>query len=212
MLDGVKVNQDSIVEGAITDKDDAVGKRITGGILTGEMLFSQRLSEDMKERGELFIRVESDYPIDLKDGEHVRVFAQGDVGITELFNRKEIYSTQRVINFVDGEAVAGFYLLLSEDELESYYLAKSSGMIILAKIDTVAKSTDKASGTRNPIVIDTSKSDTESTVEPSNNRYTVEEGQTLSEIATELETTPEALTTLNDGQTEVKAGDILIIP
>lgn len=210
MLKPVSVANDSLIEGAVTSIDDAVGQRLTGGLKDGELLFKQRLSKDIEEEGQFFVRVEPDYAIDLEDGEHVSVLVQDNLDIQTLFARKQVYATNRIVNLLEGQSTQGFYLLLTEQELENYYHSKNKGLIILSKIDTVATDEDIANGTGDPIVLNDKGNSSEK--EQSNRRYTVKENQTMEDIAYELEVSVETLSELNDGKTEVKSGDIIAIP
>lgn len=211
MLEPVRVREDSIVPGSVTSIDAAVGSRLTGGLSTGELLFEQRLSDDITEEGQLFVRVEPDYPVDLTDGEHVRVLAQRNGEITELFTRKQVYATNRITNLLDGQNASGFYLLLTEQELENYYHAKFAGNVILSKIDTVATDADISASTGEAInLIPEEESNEETHV--SNNRYTVQADQTLEDIAYELEVPVSTLRDLNDGIDSVDEGDVIVIP
>lgn len=211
MLEPMRVRDDSIVPGAVTSVDAAVGARLTGGLRAGEMLFEQRLSEDVLEEGQLFVRVEPDYPVDLTDGEHVRVLVQREGEITELFSRKQVYATNRITNLLDGQSAAGFYLLLTEQELENYYHAKFAGNIILSKIDTVATDDDISASTGEAINLIPEGENGEET-HASNNRYTVQADQSLEDIAYELEVPVSVLSELNDGIESVDEGDVIVIP
>lgn len=212
MLTTVKVKEDSIVPGAITNSSEAVGKRVTGGILEGELVHTKRLSEKAEDEGELFIRVEPDYEIDISDGDHVRVFTLDTNGeMRTLFERKEVYGTHRVAKLLEGQAASGFYLLMTEQEVENYYAAKTNGLVVLSRIDVVATDEDVSNGTGEPIVFENDGAESSENVE-SSNRYTVQEGQTLEDIAFDIETSPEVLTELNDGLVEVNEGDVIVIP
>lgn len=214
MVSPVRVPQNATLPGAITSIDDATGQRVTGGILSGELVFEQRLSEDAWEEGQFFVRAEPDFPIDLEDGEHIRVLVQKDGDITELFTRKQVYATNRITNLLEGQSASGFYVLLTEQELINYYHAKHAGQIIMTKINTVATEDDIESGSGEPIILTDDSDDSEyvEDVQASNNRYTVQSDQTLEDIAYELQVSPDVLSELNDGIDSVDEGDVIVIP
>lgn len=213
MLGTVRVNEDSIVPGAITNSNEIVGKRAIAGILEGELIQENRLSDLLIDQGDLFVRVEPDFHVDIYDGDHVRVFVQEPSGSLELlFERKEVYSVQRVTNLLDGESAAGFYLLLDEQEVENYYQAKQNGAVILTRIKPEATDEDVAASTGEPIVFESNDTDEGPVNVESNNRYTVQQGQTIEDVAADIDSDVNTIRGLNDGIEDVNAGDILVIP
>lgn len=212
MLEAVKVNEDSIVPGSIRNTTDAVGKRTIAGILQGELIHENRLSEEVADEGDLFVQIEPDYQIDISDGDHIRIFAlESDGTMNVLFERKEVYASSRIANLLEGQPSTGFYVLLDEQELKSYYSAKLNTSIVLSRIKPELTNEDIANATGEAIVFEKNESEEAADAE-SNNRYTVQEGQTLADVANDVNTSTEALSVLNDGMTEVKAGDVIVIP
>ena len=144
MFTTVNVPTDSVVEGSVLNVAEVEGQRLQGGLLQGEMLFAQRLSTDTAAEGDLYIKVEPDYPVDLEDGEFVRISVQyteeSGIQIDTLFDKKQVFSSTRVLNLVEGSETTGYYLLVDKDEMEAYYTAKSTGLIIMNKYDTLTAS------------------------------------------------------------------------
>lgn len=213
MLQSVKVNEDSVLDGSIRDANQAIGTRTVGGILKGELIHTSRLTDDIYNEGDLFVQIEPDYLVDISDGDHVRVYAlESNGNLSVLFERKEVYASTRFANLLDGTATTGFYVLLTEQEVKSYYSAKLNTSIILGRIKTVATNDDISNSTGEPIVFEQSEATQENGEVESNNRYTVQPGQTLEDVANDVNTSVETLSVLNDGITEVEAGDIIVIP
>lgn len=228
MLKPVTVSEKSVLPGSITNVNEAVNKRLTGGILEGEMLFAQRISSELEEEGSFFVKVEPDYPVDLQDGDHVLVAGQNDSGdLFELFSRKQVYSSSRVVNLVEGQAATGFYLLLTEEEMNDYYSAKVNDLVVMTKIDTVATNKDLENEANKiapkEVELPKKETSTEETKkeepkkngtagEPSNLKYQVQEGETLESIAHELEVPVEELSAVNNGVDSINKGDMINIP
>lgn len=228
MLKPVTVNEKSVLPGSITNVNEVVNKRLTGGILEGEMLFAQRISPELTEQGSFYVKVEPDYPVDLQDGDHVLVAAQDDKGeLNDLFGRKQVYASSRVVNIVEGQAATGFYLLLTEEEMNDYYSSKVNDLVVMTKIDTVATDKDIENETNNvePKAVELPKEETNTDEtkkeaaktngtagETSNLKYQVQKGETLESIAHELEVSAEELSAVNNGVDKVEAGDMINIP
>ena len=231
MFTTVNVPTDSVVEGSVLNVAEVEGQRLQGGLLQGEMLFAQRLSADTAAEGDLYIKVEPDYPVDLEDGEFVRISVQytEETGfqIDTLFDKKQVFSSTRVLNLVEGSETTGYYLLVDKDEMEAYYTAKSTGLIIMNKYDTLTASESiPAQNSSNPDGTDTSSANTNTTKKPAATEepeaattneemtlnYAVKEGDTFESIAFDLEVEVSELKALNPGTTEVTKGQLINIP
>lgn len=151
MFKPVEVTVDSVVEGSIQDVTAIEGKRLIGGLLKGEPVMAQRISELVDEEGTFYVKVEPDYPVDLREGEAVAVMQKTENDVEVLFERKIIYSSSQVTNILEGESISGFYLLLTQDELKEYYLAKESGGVIMTKIEVTTMSEKQADEPAQPI-------------------------------------------------------------
>lgn len=140
MFSAVEVTTDSVISGSIQDMADLEGKRLIGGVLKGEPIMAQRVSDLVDEEGTYYVKVEPDYPVDLREGEVVAVMQKTENTVDTLFKRKNVYSSSQVTSILEGESVAGFYLLLTQEELEKYYLAKDNGGVIMTKIEMTTMS------------------------------------------------------------------------
>lgn len=236
MFTTVSVPTDSVVEGSVLNVAEVEGQRLQGGLLQGEMLFAQRLSTDTAAEGDLYIKVEPDYPVDLEDGEFVRISVQyteeSGIQIDTLFDKKQVFSSTRVLNLVEGSETTGYYLLVDKDEMEAYYTAKSTGLIIMNKYDTLTASenipaqnsskpdgtaaagteTESANTNANTRPASTDEPEAATTDEEMTLNYAVKEGDTFESIAFDLEVEVSELKALNPGTTEVTKGQLINIP
>lgn len=234
MFTTVSVPTDSVVEGSVLNVAEVEGQRLQGGLLQGEMLFAQRLSTDTAAEGDLYIKVEPDYPVDLEDGEFVRISVQyteeSGIQIDTLFDKKQVFSSTRVLNLVEGSETTGYYLLVDKDEMEAYYTAKSTGLIIMNKYDTLTASenipaqnsskpdgtaaagTETESANTNTRPASTDEPEAATTDEEMTLNYAVKEGDTFESIAFDLEVEVSELKALNPGTTEVTKGQLINIP
>lgn len=151
MFSAVEVTTDSVISGSIQDMADLEGKRLIGGVLKGEPIMAQRVSDLIDEEGTYYVKVEPDYPVDLREGEVVAVMQKTENTVETLFKRKNVYSSSQVTSILEGESVAGFYLLLTQEELEKYYLAKDNGGVIMTKIEVTTMSEKQANEATQPI-------------------------------------------------------------
>lgn len=218
----IKVNGDSVIEGSVTDLSQVDGKYIEGGLLKGELLSTMRLKENTKEEGDYFVKVEPDFPVDIRDGEEVAVFVRGyNEGdgreqVVSLFDSKRATASSRVTNLLEGESTEGYYLRLTERELVDYYLAKNVGAIIFAKI--VPNSVDvtekiQAEGTIQDLAkIEKTEETEESEFQDGDVRYEVKEGDTFESIAHDLEISVETLKGANPGKDQATTGQFINIP
>lgn len=228
----LEVAEDSVIPGSVTDLKAVDGQSIEGGLLKGELLTTNRLVEDERERGNLFVKVEPDYPVDIRDGENVHVFVQGNFGtgnveVKSLFQQKKVYSSSRVTNLLEGESSQGYYLRMSEEELKDYYLSKSRGAIILAKISPTAKDVTKSMVLTNKPLEDLVEKtvdaieeteDAEEEIEEVDEpdmpavRYEAQEGDTYETVAHALELSVEELKAANPAIDTLRTGDFITLP
>lgn len=226
MFSQVAISSDSILEGSVQNISEVVGKEVEGGLLKGEQLFNQRLSDETTEKGDLYVKIEPDFAVDVIEGENVRLFVQGSTetgenSVVELFSQKKVYSSSRETSVVEGETTEGYYIRMTDKELEDYYLAKSKGTIIMAKITTtegdVVKNSESKETKEKLDNLSDKKTDkktekkTDKTNE-SNLTYEAKEGDTFESIAHDLEASVETLNELNPDIKTVQAGDLISIP
>ena len=222
MFTTVSVPTDSVVEGSILNVAEVEG---------------QRLSSNVTPEGDMYIKVEPDYPVDLEDGEFVRLSvqytAESGIQIDTLFEKKQVFSSTRVLNLVEGSETTGYYLLVDKDEMEAYYTAKSTGLIIMNKYDTLSASevipaqnssnpeedavtaeteSETASANKNAKPAATDEPEAATTNEEMTLNYAVKEGDTFESIAFDLEVEVSELKALNPGTTEVTKGQLINIP
>lgn len=220
MFKEVSISEDSSLEGSVVNIDEVVGSEVEGGLLKGEQLFLQRLTSDVSEEGNLYVKVEPDFPIDIRDGENVRVFLQGNTNtgesaVVELFNQKKVFSSSRVTSIAEGDSVEGYYMRMTDEELNEYYSAKTKGSIIMAKISTTDGDVTKEVKTSTGVDVNDLKDKTDKSDESSdenNLRYEVKEGDSIESIAHDLEISKEKLQSMNENVETVKAGDFINIP
>lgn len=225
----IQISEDSIIEGSVLDLSSVNGKVIEGGLLEGELLTTKRLTDETKESGDLFVKVEPDFPVDIRDGENVQVFVQGDFGegyneVKSLYKQKKVYSSSRVTNLIEGDSSQGYYLRMDEQELKDYYLSKARGAIILAKISpTAGDITKNMVLTNKPLDALVEKTVEENSVDVSEEgeitsstdaavRYEVKEGDTFESVAHSFEMPVEAIKAVNPSISELKAGEYISLP
>ena len=226
----VQISGDSLLHDSVTNLDSVNGKVIEGGLLEGELLRMKRLSDAKTDEGELFIKIEPDYPIDIRDGENIAVFVRGVNEktrmdeVVQLFAQKKVHSSSRVTNLLEGESTQGYYLNVTANELEAYYLAKNKGVIIAAKISPTSKDVTKVENTIGalqrlsnlPEEVEEPEDDSESSV--ANNEavpgddYETQPGDTYESIAHDHQVSVDALKRQNPNIGEVREGIIITIP
>jgi len=232
-IKAIDVDKDSVVPGSVTDINALDGQFVKGGLLAGELITHSRISPIDTDEGNLYVKVEPDYPIDIRDGENVRAFIQGvnDVSgqtqVVELFHEKKVYSSEKVTKLFDGESVQGYYIKLTDEELKDYYKGKEKGLFILAKITPDSKDvTDldiQSTGNLDDLKtiekedeVETEGNETTSTESNENNEdlvvYEVKEDDTFESIAHRLEISVDELKKLNSSYDELNAGDTINIP
>lgn len=209
-FDEIQISDDSVLEGSVTNLSKFDGKVIEGGLLKGELLTEFRIVDQQDEKGTLFVKVEPDFPVDIRDGENVRVFVQGKdefdkSAVAELFTQKQVYSSSKVTNLLEGDSTQGYYLRVDDEELIQYYEAKTKGSIIMAKISaTSGDVTETIEGKRVKLEELAEKAGVM--------RYVVEEGDTYESIANDLSVRPEMLKIMNPNVKTLEVGDKIIVP
>lgn len=220
----IQVSEDSVVPGSVTNLESVNGKVIEGGLLEGELLSTSRLADPTDDKGDLYVKIEPDFPVDIRDGENIAVFVNGqneesgESQVVELFSKKQVHASSRVTNIIEGESSQGYYLRMNDKELVDYYLAKGKGAIIVAKIVPMAGDIAEelgATGTLDDLAPKTEEKIEESskeTVVEQDGRYEVGEGETFETIAHDLEISVSALKDENPQLNELRAGDKITIP
>lgn len=232
-IKAIDVDKDSVIPGSVTDIASLNGQFVKGGLLAGELITHSRISPNDTDEGSLYIKVEPDFSIDIRDGENVRAFIQGtneasgQIQVVELFHEKKVYSGEKITKLFDGEAVQGYYIKVTDDELKDYYKGKYKGEFILAKIASDSKDvTDldiKSTGNLDDLKtiekedeVETEDNETTSTESNENNEdsvfYEVKEDDTFESIAHRLEISVDELKELNSSYDELNAGDVINIP
>lgn len=211
----VQVSEESVVPGSVTNIKQVHGKVIEGGLLEGELLTGKRLVDESSEDGELYAKIEPDFPVDIRDGENVAVFvrhyddADRKERVDVIFEQKQVHSSSRVTSIIEGESSQGYYLRLTEEELKDYYLAKNKGAIIVAKI---APNAGDITDVLQTIEQAEEEAAVESTVEVDGASYEVGEGETYESIAHDNEVSVADLKEANPELNQVRPGTKIVIP
>lgn len=213
----IQVSEESVVPGSVTNLNQVHGKVIEGGLLEGELLSSKRLVDKETEEGDLYAKVEPDFPVDIRDGENIAVYvryyddAERRDKVDLIFDQKQVHSSSRVTSLIEGDSAQGYYLRLTQEELRQYYLAKNKGAIIVAKIAPNAGDITEVLQTLEPS--DEAKEETkEESTTADRASYEVGEGETYESIAHDNELSVSDLKAANPELNEVTAGINIVIP
>ncbi|WP_442637642.1 SAF domain-containing protein [Rossellomorea marisflavi] len=225
MFQAVPVQKHSILKGSVTDIAQVQGKQLSGSLKSGEQLFSTRLTTDEVPEGELLTEVKIESKLPVKDNDNIRIFVKskekGNLFVVEeLFKSKKVYTKSTIFGIPeDGsqqpQSSKGmeFFLKLSQDEVLKYEEAVSTGEIVAVKIlgdEEVSKNVrasksgdTKLVSEKQPKVDESSRGSVE---------YTVKDGESMKDIADKFVTSEDKISELNDGKTDVKAGDKILVP
>lgn len=210
-VSAVQIPSEGVLPGMATSPDEIIGNHVVAGLNAGEAIFTQRMTSSVEE-GELYVRVEPDYQINLSEGDQVRVIFQQGTDFQVLFERKTVHSADSVVGSVVQGQASGFYFLMTEDEVENYYTAKENGRVIFTQIDNLATNEDISSG-EGTTELELNENVEESSEDEVNLlRYTVEDGETVESISEDLNVDIETIQDLNADLSEIEAGDILVVP
>jgi LysM repeat protein len=223
----IPIDNTSVLRGYVLDVNSVVGKELKGGLLQGEPLTQQRLDEKNASKvGNMMLKIEPDSVGDIKANDNVKVYVQlenedtGEVTVKELFdNKKVIGQKESESALLTGNQEKNNFLniIASEAELKDYYVAKQTGLILVAKINEVdtgeissgdvekfdAKSEDVKNATKG--ASDKSEGQAVST-------YTVKDGDTLESLSLKFKTKKDTISALNNGKEEFDAGEMIQVP
>ena len=229
MFQGVSITERSVVPGSVTNIASVDGKKLSGTLKKGELLSTARLTDDAVMEGELLTEVKIESNLPLKDNDNIRIFKkyQGEGGkfiVEELFDSKKVFTKNTVFGVVEESASQSqgdgmkFYLKLDQEEVLKYEEAISTGQIIAVKIigDEAVQATKGQTESETETSGQTKLVSDKEPIQTEDNRgtvqYTVKEGEDLSGIAETFFTSESKLREMNDGITDVEAGDKILVP
>ncbi|PLS19739.1 hypothetical protein CVD28_04835 [Bacillus sp. M6-12] len=231
MLMPLEIDNTSVLSSYVSDLNSVVGKELKGGLLKGEPLTKQRLEEKGTSKvGNLTLKITPDSVGDIKVNDNVKVYVQltdeetGEVSVKELFaNKKVMKETEAESGALLGggkeEKNGTFNVVASEKEAKDYFVAKTTGQILVVKINDL--DTNKiASGTESSDKFDAdseevknaSKQDDSGSEGQAISTYTVKSGDTLESLALKFKTKKETISALNNGKEEFDAGEMIQVP
>lgn len=222
MFDEVKISKSANMNMYVDDISSVKGQKLKGGLLKGEPLNKVRLTKDDVSKDEIITPIEADFQSKLSDGDFVNVYVllsskTEDSSVKNLLKGKKA----SVITSNDGKSQT-LNLSLSEKELSDYFVAKSKGTIIVAKVnnldikDLSTEDTEKLSKAEDfdatsPEVQNAVK-ESEDSKELAISYYVVKEGDTLESLSIKFKTTEEKIAQLNNGKTEFEVNEQIAVP
>lgn len=234
MFQAVPVAERSVISGSVTDINSVDGKQLSGSLKAGELLFDTRLTTDEIPEGELLTEVKIESKLPLKDNDNIRIYVKSkDKGnlftVEELFKSKKVYTKNTVFGIAeDGSQQSSnsgmeFFLKLTQQEVLKYEEAVSTGTIVAVKVledEEVSKNVTSATDTNvdidSDIEADTKLVSDKQPIEDEESRgtveYTVKDGETMKDIAEKFVTSENEISEMNDGISEVEAGDKVLVP
>lgn len=238
MFKPVHVSERSVVKGSVTDINSVDGKQLSGSLKAGELLFETRLTTDEIPEGELLTEVKIESKLPLKDNDNIRIYVKSkDTGnlftVEELFKSKKVYTKNTIFGIADdgsqqsAETGMEFFLKLTQQEVLKYEEAVSTGTIVAVKVlddeevsknvtSTTDTNIDSDSDIDGDIEADTKLVSDKQPIEDEESRgtveYTVKDGETMKDIADKFVTSENEISEMNDGISEVEAGDKVLVP
>jgi hypothetical protein len=234
MFQAVPQAERSVISGSVTDINSVEGKQLSGSLKAGEQLFETRLTTDEVPEGELLTEVKIESKLPLKDNDNIRIYVKSkDKGnlftVEELFKSKKVYTKNTVFGIAeDGSQQSSnsgmeFFLKLTQQEVLKYEEAVSTGQIVAVKVledEEVSKNVTSATDTNvevdGDIEADTKLVSDKQPIEDEESRgtveYTVKDGETMTDIAEKFVTSENEISEMNDGISEVEAGDKVLVP
>lgn len=224
----IQIDNTSVLQGYVLDVNSVSGKTLKGGILQGEPLTQQRLTDkDKVNSGELMLKITPDSVGDVGANDNVRVYVQlineesGEVTVKELFEHKKIIGKEATEQSLLGgggeEKSTGFNVIATEKEVKDYFVAKQSGTILVVKINEV--DTDKISS-QGVEKFDADSEEVKKATKDSGNNgegqaiqtYTVKANDTLESLSLKFKTKKETISALNNGKDSFEAGEMIQVP
>lgn len=236
MFKPVPVSERSVVKGSVTDINSVNGKQLSGSLKAGELIFETRLTSDEIPEGELLTEVKIESKLPLKDNDNIRIYVKSkDTGnlftVEELFKSKKVYTKNTIFGIADdgsqqsAETGMEFFLKLTQQEVLKYEEAVSTGTIVAVKVlddEEVSKNVTSTTDTNvdsdidGDIEADTKLVSDKQPIEDEESRgtveYTVKDGETMKDIAEKFVTSENEISEMNDGISEVEAGDKVLVP
>ena len=225
MFKAVPITENSVVSGSVTDIATISGKQLSGSLKAGELLFKTRLTTEKVPEGELLTEVKVESKLPLKDNDNIRIYVKSQgkgnlFTVEELFKSKKVYTKDTIFGITeDGSQQSAdtgmeFFLKLTQQEVLKYEESVSTGQIVAVKVldseegnagatATAGTDADKLVSDKQPIEDKSSRG----TVE-----YTVKNGETMEDIAEMFVTSENEISEMNDGISEVKTGDKVLVP
>lgn len=221
MFKTVSIPQSGILPGYVTNINEIVGKELRGGLLKDEPLSKSRLIVNKDAKYDLEIKLESEISIPVSDNEYVNVYvsltdSQGNVEVKKVFDTKQVSLKGAGVTITES-ADAYLTVRVTEDELSTYYNAKEKGKIIVVKNNSLDATEDITDNKYDP-----ESQEAQNAIKPSENEEQgsavsviekkVEEGETLDTLAIKYKTTAENIINLNNGKSDFKVGDNIVLP
>lgn len=229
MFKEVKVSEDSLIPGSVTDLKQIEGRQLKGFLESGELLSTTRFSDTNESDGPLIAELLIPTTIPLQHNDTIRVYVQykenGKIIVEELFHEKKVIAKDRInadssivqkIDEATSTAVSSsnegnvVYVRLTDQEAMDYQEAVNTGTLYAVKVTHEEDESTLSSG------VQVSKYDAKKEEETEKGGttalYEVQKGDTVSTIAKKFTTTEERIIALNDGRTDFKVGEKIKVP
>lgn len=238
MFKAISIDKTSYIQGTVTNINEIVGHSLSGKLEAGEVLFSQRISDEIDSDGNLIAELIVPTTIPLSQNDKIRVYVQriegSKVTITELFHSKNVISRDNVakntlsntVNTmvsateVSSQNSSTIYVRLTEDEVVKYQEAVNTGTLYVVKVDADESESELSTTQEVENNEETENyTSTHKVVEQPNTQsttglatYVVQDGESMSTIAEKFHTTEDKLQSINNGKTELTVGETVNVP
>lgn len=217
MLSTVTVPKNGVLSTYITDKNQVIGKKLSGGILKDEPLSKSRILASNEDGNNLELKIDYDNAIPLQNNDYINVYvilkdSSGDVTVQKLFNRKLVTTT--TVSTSDSTESC-YTIRVNEEEAINYYNAKEKGKVVVVKDKSVDGSdgiTDQAFNPESDEVKNAVAENENTDSAISIVTKTFEKGDTLESLAVKYKTDVKTIQKLNNDKTDFNVGETINLP
>lgn len=221
MFKPINIPKSGVLESYVTNINEVIGKQLRGGLLKEEPLTKTRLTTFKEEKYNLEMKIEADVLVPIKNNDYINIYvvlkdSQGKVELRKVFDTKQVFVEGAGIQSAESSDTI-YKVKATEEELTNFYDARERGKIIIAKntsLDGSEDITDKKYDPNSDEAKNSIKTDGENSPEEGISivEKKIEEGDTLETLAVKYKTTEDDIKKLNNGKTEFKVGDSIVLP